>query len=145
MSPNGLSSQEEEANESILGDLTSTLHFVTPSQAAKLMQQVKDEDLIFRLVAVVYHILSDTFLFSFIKCSLWFVLLSHCHLLLLPSSHHSRVGNSIKLDVTICRTYPLLFPYPYMYSGILPASCHFLGTTFCSSHSLDKSVVIIRH
>uniref|UniRef100_A0A0P4WEV4 CCHC-type domain-containing protein n=1 Tax=Scylla olivacea TaxID=85551 RepID=A0A0P4WEV4_SCYOL len=48
MSPNGLSSQEEEVNESILSGLTSTLHFVTPSQAAKLMQQVKKEDLLFR-------------------------------------------------------------------------------------------------
>lgn len=48
MSPNGLSSQEEELNESILGGLTSTLRFVTPSQAAKLMQQGKKEDLLFR-------------------------------------------------------------------------------------------------
>ncbi|KAG0710685.1 Terminal uridylyltransferase 4 [Chionoecetes opilio] len=48
LSPNGLSSQEEEVNESIPSDLTSTLRFVTPSQAAKLMQQVKEEDLLFR-------------------------------------------------------------------------------------------------
>lgn len=46
-SPNALSSQEE-GSENILEDLTATLYFVTPSQAARLMQQVKEEDLLFR-------------------------------------------------------------------------------------------------
>lgn len=51
-SPTALSSQEEEENESSLEDLTATLYFVTPSQAARLMQQVKEEDLHYRLVTV---------------------------------------------------------------------------------------------
>ncbi|XP_071539111.1 terminal uridylyltransferase 7-like isoform X2 [Panulirus ornatus] len=48
ISPNGLSSQEEEVSIATLDDLTAPLPFVTPSQATKLMLQLQNDDMIFR-------------------------------------------------------------------------------------------------
>lgn len=53
-SPNALATQEE-GSENNLEDLTAPLYFSTPSQAARLTQQVKEEDLILRLVTLLHY------------------------------------------------------------------------------------------
>ncbi|KAK8744816.1 hypothetical protein OTU49_000634, partial [Cherax quadricarinatus] len=54
LSPNGLSSQEEEPSEATLDDLIATIPFVTPSQAAKLMHQVQENQIVLRFEGNIF-------------------------------------------------------------------------------------------
>nr|XP_045624823.1 uncharacterized protein LOC123774531 [Procambarus clarkii] len=54
LSPNGLSSQEEESSLATLEDLSAPIPFVTPSQAARLMLQVQENQIILRFDGKVF-------------------------------------------------------------------------------------------